>query len=124
MVFSHMERQTKGKINGVLSKKSNNKMICLKKSRCFQNKKSNKRKLSFWLFYLNNFFCFFFLPFLFLFVVSEEININGVCVYVCLFRCAYGAQPTVSKRVVCAHSILSFFFRMLRCARMHMYMYV
>jgi len=54
------------------------------------NKKSNKRKFSFCLFYLNNFF----LPFLFLFVVSEEININGVCLFVsmCIRRSTNGFQ--------------------------------
>lgn len=59
----------------------------------------------------------FFRPFLFFFVVSEEININGVCV--CLFRCAHGAQPTVSKCacvcVLCTSDSFAVFF----CSRIH-----
>ena len=51
-------------------------------------------------------------------------NKHKRCVYVCLFRCAYGAQPTVSKRVVCTFDSFVFFLLccvVLVCTYIHTY---
>ncbi len=85
-------------------------MICLKKSRCFQNKKSNKRKLSFWLFYLNNFFLFL-LSTIFVFVRCLWRNKHKRCV--CMFVC-FDVHTALNQRfpsVLCVHiRFFRFFF--------------
>lgn len=72
--------------------------------------KDLKKKIIFFAYiYLNKFFLFlFFLPFLFLFVVSEEININGVCLFVsmCIRRSTNGFQACC---VVCTFASFVFF---------------
>jgi hypothetical protein len=72
------------------------------------------------------FFSFSLRPFLFLFVVSEEININGVCVCLfvsmCIRRSTNGFQVCVC--VVCTLDSFGFFFLMLRCTRIHEYIHI